>query len=431
MRRLGALLLVGAFAGPASAAELTRIASSFDAKDPFGMFLDVGYERTQHRTKIVREFHQQGTLEDVTELRYVGIDSRLNLDLRLGLWQDLEFRYGLPIVFQQHRRWRFDSNTGPNNSTISNNCLQANGELLDPGCPTTGAGQRPLFEVGDTTDSYRAGLGDMTFGLAYAFFNQRRDDTKPTWILGIDYTAPTTAMLDPTVTTARDSAGALGDRHHKYKFYTSLSRRVGVADPYFQIHYTLAYRGPGWYSNCDNPDPRTMGRPENCNTEQWTRSDTGIRLPHVGGIVFGSEFNAYDLPSKHQKFAIDLRGYVTYVSEGRYYNEMSDLFAKLLYTQDHLQLGGQFGIVAHAAEYVHLRASAALLYNTEHNLTDETIGKDFAGPGGQGPNGTVDITQVPIELNPNFDWRTDMVSRRFRATETSIFRLDLSASFNF
>src|SRR5207253_731987 len=101
---------------------------------------------------------------------------------------------------------------------------------------------------------------------------------------------------------------------------------------------TLGYWGPGWYSNCDHPDTvapgggATIGRPENCGTDAWKRIDTGLKPAHRGGIIFGSEFNAYDEPSKHQKVAIDLRGIATYVSEGRYYNEMSDLFRKYLYT---------------------------------------------------------------------------------------------------
>ncbi|MHB8879031.1 MAG: hypothetical protein ACYC8T_35465, partial [Myxococcaceae bacterium] len=273
MHRLSVALLALALAAPftAGAAEITHVASSFEEKAPFGMFIDVGFQRTQHRAKIVREFHQQGETQDVTELRYTDIDTRLKLDLHLGLWQDLEFHYGLPIVFQQNRTWGYAVGTGEHNSTIANNCLQANGELLDPGCATSGAGRRSLFDFSQgNINSYRGGLGDMTFGLAYAFFNQKKDDTKPMWIVGVDYQAPTSDLNDPTAPTTPDARGAIGDKLHRYKAYTTFSKRVGAADPYFQLHYTLAYHGPGWYSNCDNPDPRTMGRPENCGTSQWS-----------------------------------------------------------------------------------------------------------------------------------------------------------------
>ncbi len=65
------------------------------------------------------------------------------------------------------------------------------------------------------------------------------------------------------------------------------------------------------------------------------------------------------------------------------------------------------------------------LYNTDHALTDERIGKDLDG------NGSVDLTDNPAEINPNFDFRTDYVSRRFYASESTDFRLDLSATFAF
>jgi hypothetical protein len=447
MRRLAAaiFLLVSLVPAAAMAAELTRIASSFEDKHPFGMFIDGAFVRTQHRGKIVREWHQRERnsgsvdVEDVSELRYLMIDQRLNLDLHLGLWKDFEFHYGLPVVFQQNRSWTFAAGTDESNSTIINNCIQPNGDITDPGCAATSVGRRPMFEVGGASDSFRGGLGDMTFGLAYAFFNQQKDDTKPMWIIGVDYTAPTSAVIDPTLPTSAEARGAIGDKLHKYKFYNSISKRVGIADPYFQVWYTLSYWGPGWYSNCDHPNPVTMGHPENCGVGPWSRRETGIKPAHKGGLVMGSEFNAYDEPSKHQKVALDLRGVATYNSEGRYYNEMSDLLQKYLYTAEFFEVGGRVGFTAHAAEYVQLSASGELLYRSEYTLTDESIGKDFTSRSSGAPpspcegkaNGTVDITACTEEQNPNFDWRSDMVSRRFRMSETSIFRLNIAASFSF
>ncbi len=100
------VLLVGALAaGSIWAAEITRVACSFEENKPFGMFVDIGFERTQDRAKITREWYQNGTNQDVTELRYVNLDTRLNLDVHIGIYQDLEFHDRLPIVFQQDRSW--------------------------------------------------------------------------------------------------------------------------------------------------------------------------------------------------------------------------------------------------------------------------------------------------------------------------------------
>lgn len=404
------------------AAEITRIATSFEPDDPFGLYLDVSYVRDQRKLKIVREFHQLDDVQEVSELRYLMVENRLDLDLRIGLWQDLEFKYGLPIVLSQNRTWHFAAGTDESNSTITNNCLQANGELVDPNCPTSGAGRRPLFDVPNA--SFRGGLGNMHFGLAYALLNERKDPSKPMWILGVDYEAPTADLRDPTEATSEEARGKIGDKIHKYKFYTSFSKRVGIADPYFQVHYTMPAKGPGWYSNCDHPDASRMAVPENCGNSVWTRAETGIKPPHVGGIVFGTEFNAYEAPKQHQKVALDLRVITNYTSEGRYYNELTDLTGKLHYTSDHLEVGGSAAINAWAAEYVGLTGRATLTYTTEHNLTDEQIGKDLTG------NGTVDLANRD-EISPNFDYRMDMVSRRFRSAEQFNFRIDAMATFAF
>ncbi|WP_164020015.1 hypothetical protein [Pyxidicoccus trucidator] len=433
MQRLRAVLAAVTLGAPlaASAADITRIASSFDDDDPFDLFIDVGFERTQTRAKILREqvppagSGSTGRI-DASELWYKAVDARLNLELAFGLYRDLEFSFTLPLVFQQNERWDFTSDSSAAISTITNNCLNANGSTI-PGCnPLTGDGTIPLF--GMPQESFRGGLGNMHFGLAYAFFKQERDPTKPTWIIGLDYEAPTAKQRDPSVdTTNPDERGDIGDRVHKYQLYTSFSRRMGVAEPYFKAHYTIPVRGPGIYSNCDQAasNPDNLGAPENCFTGPWNRKETGIKAPTTGGMLFGVELVPFDKPQKHQKFALDVRTIGNYVGRGRYYNELSSALGKLLTSEDYFQLGGMLGVTASAAESFTIRASGTFLYNTDHTLTAEELGQDLDG------NGEVDVETNPGEVNPTFDWRYDLVSRRFRAVESTSFRFDLSATFSF
>ncbi|WP_224366495.1 hypothetical protein [Hyalangium versicolor] len=430
MLRLRAILAALMLGAPlaASAAEITRVASSLDEDDPFDLFIDVNFERTQGREKITREQLAPAGAEagrtDVGEVWHKSTDSRLNLRLAIGLYKDLELSFGLPLILQQNDSYDFVSGTTPANSTIVRNCVNPDGTVTDPDCASTGTGEKGLFTVPST--SKRGGLGNMHFGMAYAFFNQQRDDTKPTWVVGIDYEAPTAKLRDPSEDNTGDERGNVGDRVHKYTFYTALSRKMGVAEPYFKVSYTLPVQGPGIYSNCFNRDQ--LGRPENCFQGPWTRKETGIQAPQTGGFLFGTEFNAFNDKNKNQKFTIDLRAIANYVGEGRYYNELSAGLGKLLATQDYLQVGGQLGAVASAGEAFTLRASGTFFYNTEHTLTNESIGKDLDGNGGVDLN---DVGQPSPEVNPNFDFRTDLVSRRFRATEAKTFRLELSASFAF
>jgi hypothetical protein len=412
----------------ATAAEVTRVASSFEDDDPFGMFIDVGLETTQRRSKIVRESlpsatQTTGARQYANELWYRGTDPRLNFDLAIGISRDVELSFGVPIVFRRTESWDFVLGTNRGNSTILNNTI---GNNCGPaGAPCTLTGPQPLFNV--PLETLRGGVGNMRFGLAWAVFNQRKDDTKPMWVVGLDYEAPTAAKLDPSIPTESeaDNARNIGDRVHKYTMYTALSRKIGIADPYFRMHYTVPVRGPGFYSNCDqrNVDPQNLGRPQNCNTETWDRKTTGIQAPHTGGVAFGSEFHVYNQPNR--KVWLDLRAIGNYVSEGRYYNELSGALRKLLYTGDYMQMGGQLALKAQVNDVLTLRGSAMYLYNTDHVLTDENIGKDLDG------NGSVDLTDNPAELNPNFDFRTDFVSRRFYATESKDFRLEVSATFSF
>jgi hypothetical protein len=431
MNRLGpavAGLAVLSIAVPAvaPAAELTRIASSFDEKDPFGMFVDVGFERSLRRMGINREIHNAGRVEDQYELRFTGVDYRLNLDLRIGLWHDVEFRYGIPLVFSRTEEWWFAAGTDESDSTITTNRVRPDGTISPV--------REPLFDItkaqGQHPRRFRGGFGNMRFGLAWAPFNQQRDDTKPTWIVGLDYEAPTAEVLRPTAPATEDTRGAIGDRVHRYQLYTAFSRRLGPFDPYFKGFFTLPYRGPGWYSNCDEASSERMGTPQNCANPAWTRYETGLQPPYVTGVIAGTEVLVLDQPAKKQRFSVDLRLHTTYVSAGRYYNELSGVLEKLLYTGDYLDVGGALGFYASVAEYLTLRARGTLAYNTDHSLTDEPHGRDLNGNKVIDWDPTSD-TYNPVEVNPNFDYRFDLVSRRFRAAGTWNFRIEVNASFNF
>ncbi|MFP2904629.1 hypothetical protein ACLESD_06140 [Pyxidicoccus sp. 3LFB2] len=441
MHRLRAVLAAFTLGAPlaASAADITRIASSFDDDDPFDLFIDVGFERTQTRAKIIREqvpgLTEDGGLErrDRSELWYKGVDARLNLELAFGLYRDLEFSFTLPLVFQQNERWDFTSESSSGTSTITNTCVAADGSAL-PGCFDVPGSDGPSSLFGLPQESFRGGLGNMHFGLAYAFFKQERDPTKPTWILGLDYEAPTAKQRDPSANTRDpDERGNIGDRVHKYQLYTSFSRRMGVAEPYFKAHYTIPVRGPGIYSNCDQAasNPDNLGAPGNCFTGPWDRKETGIKAPTTGGMLFGVELVPFDKPQKHQKFALDLRTIGNYVGRGRYYNELSQALGKLLTSEDYFQVGGMLGVNASAAESFTIRASGTFLYNTDHTLTAEEIGRDVDGSGRVDVEPAEPNGPAPGDVNPTFDWRYDLVSRRFRAVESTSFRFDLSATFSF
>lgn len=422
-------LVLNLGAVPAFGAELTRVASSFEPDHPFGFFLDASYERTQTRGLITREWYDEGRLKDVAELRYTRIESALNIDAHLGLYRDLELHFALPVIFQDDESWGFAGTNSDATTTLYRNCLAPDGSL-SPTCPGPGLGSDRLFNVDESARAYRGGLGDITFGLGWAAFNEKKDPTKATWALRFDYTAPTAAVRNPSVATSASARGALGDGAHRFTLSSAFSKRFAFAEPYTKIHYTLPFNSGRAYANCDNPDATRMAAPGNCGSPHWSRAETALTPAHRGGGLVGMEVIPWDNPEKGHRFSIDLQGAVTYVSAGRYANEMSAMLGKLLTTGDYLQVGGQVGLVGHFAGIFHLKVYAGLTHNTEHTLTDELVGKDLDAAGTEGA-GKIDVMPGSREVTPSYDWRIDRVGRRFRVAETTVFRFAIQATLTF
>jgi hypothetical protein len=123
------------------AAEITRVASSFEDKKPFGMFLDFTFDRVADKGRVAREWYeQQGTLKDVTELRYQKYETSLGIDVSLGVFRDLELRMGAPIIFQSDRAWNLAAGTDLGTSTLVRNCSNARGDSC--ATPGKGSGER-------------------------------------------------------------------------------------------------------------------------------------------------------------------------------------------------------------------------------------------------------------------------------------------------
>jgi hypothetical protein len=405
----------------AQAAEVTRVASSFEEKHPFGLTVDFSFLRRDDFGTIAREWYLPSGSVVLSELRHARSDSALGMEAHIGLYHDLELHLALPIVFQQDRTWAYASGNDADHSTLNMNCADARGTA----CATPGSGTAPLFPFTDPTSSYRSGLGDFTAGLAWAPLVQAKDAQRPTWSARFDYTAPTAALLNPSIPTAAKTRGGIGDKMHRFTFSTELSRRVSIAEPYVKVQYTLPAQGAGYYSNCVTGSNETLGRVENCTKPGWEKSRVGALPQHVAAFEFGSELSLYELPERFQRFVVDVRGIMRYVSEGRTANQLTDLMGKLLYSSDYAQLGGQLALIGQAAQFFQLKATAALLYDTQHFLTNETLGRDIDG------DSLVDFAATSGEVNPNFDYRVDATGRRFLMWNNLSLRINVTASFLF
>jgi len=427
-----------ALAAPTGAAELTHVATAAEPDSAFNLDLSVRWERTQKRATITRErataptaAEPFGSVVDVPELSFSEITNVIVPRLAAGLYQDVELHFELPYYLGQEVSWKYAKGiTLAGESAISSNTLDPNGAA----CATAPC---PLFPaLADDTTVYHGGVvGDLKAGLAWGIFNDRKDDTKPFWLVGVDVTFPTAALYDPWAGRSSGNAylspfdlpgkqAGVGHKIWKFDFQTALSKRMGPVDPYFKVHLTLPRRFSSTYSNCDHAadtvdaPPGTSVTPANCALPQW-QDEAGAKLPWMAGMTFGTEFVTLENPVEGQRIVIDLRLNAEYTSKGRWYNELTDATGKLLYTESHVQLGGLVSFLFRASRYVAVQGQAGYAWESPHLLTGEPLGTDAAG-----------VNTSP-DQNPNFDWRWDAPGRRFRLTSTGVFTLQLNGILNF
>ncbi len=153
------------------------------------------------------------------ELDYARTRNWLNIDLRVGVYKDLEIYAYLPIVLSDQNRLSFASGVTGENSTIMP--PSAKDALFDA-----------RFKGKD-----RSGFGDATFGLKWSPFNYFRDASEPTWVIGIEYLAPTGSPMQASNT-------GVGYGLHELTLYSTISRRaLKVFEPFVNVHFTPVRQG--------------------------------------------------------------------------------------------------------------------------------------------------------------------------------------------
>jgi hypothetical protein len=446
--RLGAVaaFTLAAVAGPAGAAEISRVASRGEPGNPFDLHVSLRWERSVQRAQITRERPVAdptgpGAIEDGDELRYSRTVNALVPRVAIALAEDFQLHLEWPYVLADERSWRFGLVGGrptggvfPYASSIEQNAVDADGQPC--------AGTCPLFPVAPSTTVYHGGrAGDLKAGFAWGIFNDQKDPTKPFWLVGFDVTFPTAALYDPAEGRRSDWSspynvaarpGPFGEKVWKWDLYTVFSRRLGPMDPYVKAHGTLMSRSSSTYSNCARAaelsglTPSQMNQRAAANCASWGTA-AHAQLPWIAGLTVGTELVPYENEAEHQKVAIDVRIFADYTSSQRFYNELTDASGKLHWTEDHLRLGGFLGLYLRAGRYVSLHATASLVTATPHFLSGESLGRSGSWP----EIGADGITADPSQMNPNFDWRYDPPGRRFRLSEVALFEVSFGGLLRF
>ncbi len=403
------------------------------------MEFSIRWDRTQKKVRITREQVDAdptvnppfGAVYDKTMLRYADVTNALVPRAAVGLYNDLELHVEWPYVLAQDISWAYGTDHGTPSGDLPSSPTNEPIDVNGAACPG-GPGSCPLFAVPSTI--YRGGkMGDLKAGLAWGIFSERKDDTKPTWIVGVDITFPTAAQYDPAAGRVPDNGwlspytvpakrGPVGEKAFRFDFSTALSKRMGPIDPYFRAHVTTVSRAAATYSNCDHVAQLASGSPPAMG--QWAPAacaaagdSAGARPPYVAGVTFGTEIVPVEDPREGQKLVIDLRLTADYTSSARWYNELTDATGKLHYTQSYVTVGGLFGLYLNASDVVSIRATARIETQTDHFLTGEGAG----GP----------LVAGSTTTNPNYDPRDDAPGTRFRATEATIFTLSVMGVLRF
>jgi hypothetical protein len=436
-------------------AEITSVVDAFDKDDPFDLNLTLGFQQTWKHANIRREtsLNQPGlsdgnfvaSTENVAS--YNQQISTLNVGADVGLYRDLALILRLPIILQDAQ-------------TLSD----LNGSSQNPQRLQDSAGQQ-IFKVPFQSPT-RSGVDWFSVGLDWAIFNQQRDSTKPTWVVGIEgrfgvgspmhacnaspnatVECPTpgkpTVNRDPGIGRAMNSLGA----------HTIFSRRFGYVEPYWGLWFLADFP----QSNSD------FGATDNL------QGDVVNHPPLVGTFSMGTEIVPWERRDQFQRLVFDVRASGTYHSEGRDYTELFDALgstqAGTLTTPNpgayhaapsgpnkgmsvgdpgsqpvyfngitdqlaYVSVGGRAGVTWQAGEYIKFVAGVDFTYNESHLITaDQACNPSFtsdagaAGPCHSTSGNTTKVTGIP---NPNYRPTLDAPGNRFLSDDGTIVDLWLN-----
>jgi len=291
-------------------AEITTVADAFDGEDPFDLNLVIGFNQSWKKAKIRRETQifqpglATGGFIPATEniATYTSAESSLLVGADVGIYHDLALILRVPVILS------WSQSLGDLNGSQA----VAPFLLADPS-----GGQ--LFSVPFTSPT-RSGIDYIAAGLDWAIYNQQRDDTKPTWVIGIEgrlgvgtplhacNASPAQGVAqcpDPVTGQNRDPGISRGMDTIIGK--SIWSRRFGYVEPY-----------SGFWVQAEFPQAGS-------DFGKWNPQQNLERTPPLlGSFALGLEVIPYERRDEFQRLSADFRFLGTYHSPGRDYSELFD-----------------------------------------------------------------------------------------------------------
>jgi hypothetical protein len=424
-----AIALASAATGTAHAnpAGLVPVAGSPAITDQVHVDVDVDY--TIDRAQITRELigdpdtDQLGPIPQHRDLQFRQVRQVVTPKIELGVYRGGWISFAVPIVLAQTRELSLDSGVGrADSSTIIDGILPASG--FDAGKPGPITSGDVLFR-----GVSRKGVPELRGGIGFAPMNQRIDDTKPTWKLGVELRfAIGRVMRFDAVDPGRESGVSTGV--HEVRLWTSVDRRTRYFEGWFEAFYqrpiyertTSLFKDPGF--GATNVDPGS-----------------------TAGVAFGAEVNIIDNPASGNRVGIDLGTRIHAHFEGRGYTEMWEAFAfggdsrtggplaldadpatsgvqalnhpGISNYEGYLETAARVALRTKIGAHFTFSALGEMSWQTEHIISFADAGIDLPTcPTGSPRCETADNDQVTpgtIEVNPLHQQRIDLVGHRYHA----------------
>jgi hypothetical protein len=453
MRRACVLAVLATLAPPAArAADITDVASAFDEDNPFDFRFRARYDHLEKRGQIKRELEglspSQAQIAIDRDLLYTQSQDALTLRAEFGLFQDLMIHVELPVILQMSQSYSFDQSLGSactfppspmpgcvntlNSSTIADGIVpiggfdaQHNGVAVGPG-PLLFRGAQRGAVGGSGLDAFDT----FNFGLTWAPVNQKRDDTKPTWIIAFapEISIGNVMQFDRNRPQANH---AVSEGVHRLFARTAISHRWRFVDPYIEFWYFYPIARSDSLFKDYGPSQRLK------NPQQQ------------GGTEFGAELIAFENVNQGHKVYFDLRGRISGHFSGKGYSEAWELlagspaldcnaatnpacsvsgnpysgpFTGVTTIENYASLGADIGVGAQVGQHFRLKAMFDYAHDQSHFITGEDIGV---------PQTTSGRVMSPSEYNPAYRQTIDLIGRRYRVDNVDWYNFQIWAQLQF
>ena len=335
---LPAFVLAMSLGQVAEAAEVTRVASSFDQDhngNAFDLHFGVSYDFNYKQAAILREWGAGGRNNLAKDLIYRQMRHTVTPMLEIGLWHDISVYVAMPVVLSDNRSYSFDKQEGgdcvfPQNPDMSNyqsgsaTCVNKTNStsIRDGIIPRDGfdsfEDSNPYAQFTDPeTDMIfrsptRRGIDQIFTGVKVGILSQDRKSHLPNWVVGLEgrWAIGKPMTFDRSIQVS-DPAGnhRVGRGIHELGVWTTLSRRYRWLDPFFGAYWRQAIRAgntrfDNWGATAGNPNPQS-----------------------TTGAYFGAEIVPWENKAQHRKFSIILSGSTDLHYNGRAYSEVWELLS--------------------------------------------------------------------------------------------------------